>query len=193
MIKFKNISFFLLLCLIISFFWWLIFLFHTFPKKYYSQNFSTSREEVGIVVLTGGKGRIEKGLELLAEGKGKNLFISGVYLGSKIENKYDFLDESGELFKCCIFYGEEAKNTLENAYEVKSWLEQNQEIDKLILVSSYYHLPRSLIIFQKILPDLEIILKPAIEKYEFSREIIFHSKLVVLEFFKVFYTLIIFI
>ncbi len=44
-----------------------------------------NRETDAIVVLTGGSGRLEYGLELLAEGKGKKLFISGVSEGITTE------------------------------------------------------------------------------------------------------------
>ena len=48
-----------------------------------------------------------------------------------------------------FFFGEKARNTLENSYEVQKWLDENNEIKSIILVSSYYHLPRSMMIFKK--------------------------------------------
>ena len=35
-----------------------------------------------------------------------------------------------------VFFGEKAKNTVENAYEVEKWLNENSEINSIILVSS---------------------------------------------------------
>ena len=61
-------------------------------------------EQVGIVVLTGGKQRIEKGVDLLLKGYGKKLFISGVFMPSEIEIKFENEKEKNELFKCCVFF-----------------------------------------------------------------------------------------
>ena len=105
---------------------------------------------MGIVVLTGGKHRIEKGVNLLARGYGKKLFISGVFMPSEINTKFSLEKEKSDLFKCCVFFGEKAKNTVENALEVEKWLMKNKEIKSVILVSSYYHLPRSMIILKKL-------------------------------------------
>ena len=67
---------------------WLILIFHTFPKKYYLDEKNKDPEKIGIVVLTGGKMRIEKGISLLENGYGKKLFISGVFQSTEIETKY---------------------------------------------------------------------------------------------------------
>ena len=74
---------------------------------------------MGIIVLTGGKNRIEKGVDLLSKGYGDKLLISGVFMPSEIESKFSLEKEKKELFKCCIFYDQKSKNTLENAQEVE--------------------------------------------------------------------------
>ena len=174
-----------------SFIWWNLLLFNTFPKKYYSQDLNINSEGVGIVVLTGGKMRIEKGIDLLARGYGQKLFISGVFKSSNIETKYSLEKEKKHLFDCCILYGNKATNTLENAYEVNKWLGENKDIQKILLVSSYYHLPRSLMIFEKkILRKIEIIPVTAILSNKIQHEPFFHVKLIISEFFKSIYTLI---
>ena len=149
MISFKKIFSFLIFSLLAGFLWWVLLLFNTFPKKMYVNIPMIESEQVGIVVLTGGKQRIEKGVDLLLKGYGKKLFISGVFMPSEIELKFENEKEKNELFKCCVFFGEKAKNTVENAYEVEKWLNKNSEINSIILVSSYYHLPRSMMIFTK--------------------------------------------
>jgi uncharacterized SAM-binding protein YcdF (DUF218 family) len=147
-------------------------------------------DQVGIVVLTGGKKRIEKGVDLLLKGYGKKLFISGVFMPSEIELKFENEKEKKELFKCCVFFGEKAKNTVENAYEVEKWLNQNSEINSIILVSSYYHLPRSMMIFtKKIQSKIKIFPIPAVSKNNITDQFFFHAKLIVSEYLKTIFTI----
>ena len=170
--------------------WWVLLLFVTFPKKMYVNTPKKNSEQVGIVVLTGGKQRIEKGVDLLLKGYGKKLFISGVFMPSEIEIKFKNEKEKNELFKCCVFFGDKARNTLENSYEVQKWLDENNEIKSIILVSSYYHLPRSMMIFKKkIQSNIEILPMPAVSKNNITDQLFFHTKLIVSEYLKVIFTI----
>ena len=171
--------------------WWLILLFNTLPKKYYSTNFPDTSKNVGIIVLTGGKMRIEKGIEILQKGYGVKMFISGVFMPSEIEAKLNYEKNKKDLLECCIFFGEEARNTIENAKEVRTWLDTNSDIEKIILITSYYHLPRSILIFQKKLgSNIEIFSRPAEDQFNILDEPTFHLRLIVSEYFKVIYSLI---
>tara|TARA_B100001029_G_C14940755_1_gene383078 strand:- start:83 stop:679 length:597 start_codon:yes stop_codon:yes gene_type:complete len=191
LIKFKKILLFFFLAFLASLIWWNIFLFDTFPKRYYLKEEYKSSSGVGIVVLTGGKGRIEKGIELLQNGYGEKLFISSVLSKTDIKTKLDKNSNGNYLFECCISFDNTAKNTNENVFEVERWLEKNKEVNKLILVSSYYHLPRAFIVVKNRLPEFEIIMVPAINHIDFSSDPTFHIKLIFFEYFKVLYTLII--
>ena len=189
--SYKKIFSFFLLSLIAGFFWWTLLLFNTFPKKVYFNSPSQISGIVGIVVLTGGKNRIEKGVDLLSKGYGEKLLISGVFMPSEIEAKFSLEKEKNELFKCCIFFDQESKNTLENAKEVAKWLNENKDIKSIILVSSYYHLPRSILIFKKkITSDLKIYPVPAISNNNLRNQFFFHLKLIISEYFKVLYTIV---
>ena len=138
MIKFKNIIYIISIVILFSFFAWVLLLYY-FSKDNYSQKKELlSTKSSLIVVLTGGKGRIEKGIELLNEGNGKFLLISGVFQKEKIQNKYLFKDNIN-LKECCIFFEEKAKNTFQNASEVSNWLKERRvEIDSIQLITSYY-------------------------------------------------------
>jgi len=189
--SYKKIFSFFLLSLIAGFFWWTLLLLNTFPKKVYFNSPSQISGIVGIVVLTGGKNRIEKGVDLLSKGYGEKLFISGVFMPSEIEAKFSLEKEKNELFKCCIFFDQESKNTLENAKEVAKWLNENKDIESIILVSSYYHLPRSILIFEKkITSGLKIYPVPAISNNNLRNQFFFHLKLIISEYFKVLYTIV---
>ena len=187
MIKFKNIIYIISIVILFSFFAWVLLLYY-FSKDNYSQKKELlSTKSSLIVVLTGGKGRIEKGIELLNEGNGKFLLISGVFQKEKIQNKYLFKDNIN-LKECCIFFEEKAKNTFQNASEVSNWLKERRvEIDSIQLITSYYHIPRSLIIFKKFFPDKQLITVP-VSQFSFSKELFFQIKLIFSEYFKIFYT-----
>ncbi len=189
--SYKKIFSFFLLSLIVGFFWWTLLLFNTFPKKVYFNNPFQISGVVGIVVLTGGKNRIEKGVDLLLKGYGDKLLISGVFMPSEIETKFSLEKEKNELFKCCIFFDQKSKNTLENAKEVVKWLNENKDIKSIILISSYYHLPRSILVLEKkITSDLKIYPVPAISKNNLRDQFFFHLKLIISEYFKVLYTIV---
>ena len=149
MINFKNIFLILISIILVGFIWWIIFLFNILPKNYYSKTFPDSSYETGIVVLTGGKMRIERGMEILQKGYAEKMLIYGVFLPSEIETKFRIEKSKKDLLDCCINFGAEAKNTIENAVEVNQWLSDNSEIIKIILITSYYHLPRSILMFEK--------------------------------------------
>ena len=190
MINFKNIFVFFITLVIAGFIWWIIFLFNILPKNYYSKNFPNSSFVTGVVVLTGGKMRIEKGIQILQKGYADKMFISGVFMPSEIEMKFKIEKTKKDLLDCCIYFGEKAKNTIENAFEANAWLKNNPEITKIILITSYYHLPRSIIIFEKnIQENVEIYAVPAVEKINLLEQPLFHLKLIISEYFKVIYTL----
>ncbi len=190
MINFKNIFLILISIILVGFIWWIIFLFNILPKNYYSKTFPDSSYNTGIIVLTGGKMRIERGMEILQKGYAEKMFISGVFMPSEIETKFRIEKSKKDLLECCINFGAEAKNTIENAIEVNQWLNDNSEILKIILITSYYHLPRSILIFEKKIDrNLEVLPVPAVEKINLLEQSIFHIKLITSEYFKVIYTL----
>ena len=134
--------------------------------------------------------RIEKGMEIMQKGYADKMFISGVFMPSEIEMKFKIEKTKKDLLECCISFGEEAKNTIENAGEADQWLRKNPEITKVILITSYYHLPRSILIFEKKLwSNPEIYAVPAVEKVNLFEQPLFHLRLVSSEYFKVIYTL----
>ena len=189
--SFKKIFSFFLLSLVAGFLWWTLQLINTFPKKLYPINPSQKSQNIGIVVLTGGKNRIEKGVDLLSKGYGNKLLISGVFMPSEIEAKFSLEKEKKELFRCCVFFDKRSRNTLENAQEVDKWLKENKDIKSIILVSSYYHLPRSIMIFEKeISSKVRIYPKPAFQNINFRNQFFFHLRLIISEYLKVLYTII---
>lgn len=114
-----------------------------------------------IIVVTGGQGRVNAGLDLLADQKAPKLFISGV---NKDVSKNDILNQwnnpSGQK-PCCIYLGYEAEDTKGNAAEIKEWVKRNN-IASMRLVTSSYHMPRAYMEVSGALPDTKIIRHPVI-------------------------------
>jgi len=112
-----------------------------------------------IVVLTGGSLRLQTGIDLLREGKGQELFVSGVNQQVDLE---DLLGSAGgvpDWATCCIAIGHNADNTFGNAQETARWI-RSQGFRSLRLVTAWYHMPRSLLEFNRALPEIEIVAHP---------------------------------
>ncbi len=114
-----------------------------------------------IVVLTGGSARLQEGLQLLAQHRAPKLFVSGVNPDTSMR---DMLSEAAEVAAspitekqagCCIVLGQAAGNTRENARETADWMAQHG-FTSLILVTADYHMPRSLLEFQRAMPGVMI-------------------------------------
>ena len=110
-----------------------------------------------IVVLTGGAGRIEMGVNLLLASKGKKLFVSGANQQVKyIDIVHLTPKENREFVRGLtgwkIILGSNAENTIGNAQETKEWLDKT-DYTHILLVTSNYHMPRSLSEFSELMPD----------------------------------------
>ena len=111
-----------------------------------------------IVALTGGSGlRIAAGVDLVAKGKGGHLLISGVHPDVTLDDLIALAGGDPKVWACCVTIGYAAETTLGNADETAAWAYENGYQD-LIVVTSDYHMARSLIVLQDAMPD--IVLKP---------------------------------
>ncbi len=113
----------------------------------------------GIVALTGGDVRLMAAETLFDEGKvGKRLLISGVHPGtSKSEIKK--LVNGGPRFDCCTDLGFTATNTRGNALEAADWAREHH-FHSLVVVTANYHMPRSLIEFADVMPNVKLMPYP---------------------------------
>jgi len=112
-----------------------------------------------IVVLTGGSQRVQSGLQLLAAGKAKKLFVSGVYHGVDVTALLRTARQSPDAVQCCITLGHEADNTYGNAQETAAWMRQ-ENFRSLRLVTSSYHMRRALLEFARAMPSVLIVPNP---------------------------------
>jgi uncharacterized SAM-binding protein YcdF (DUF218 family) len=111
-----------------------------------------------IVVLTGGSQRIETGLQLLAAGKAKMMFVSGVHNGLEVPELLRTLGADEKLADKIVL-GHEATDTRSNALETAGWM-RAQGFHSMRLVTSAYHMPRSLLEFARAMPDITITPHP---------------------------------
>ncbi|MCP1199984.1 YdcF family protein [Notoacmeibacter sp. MSK16QG-6] len=116
-------------------------------------------DNAGIVAFTGASGRIEKGLKLLGEGKGERLLISGVHPDNGLADLAAQHRGYPKLFECCIDLDAEALDTAGNARETLAWADKNG-FDALIIVTSDWHLPRSLLELRQANGDQTLIGAP---------------------------------
>ena len=118
-----------------------------------------SPEADGIVALTGDAGRIEDAVALLDRGSADRLLISGVNERTSREELGDRGPRIARLISCCIDIGYEARDTRGNAVEVGKWARE-RGYGSLIVVTSAYHMPRSLAEIARVLPEVELVPYP---------------------------------
>ncbi len=114
-----------------------------------------------VVVLTGGRGRLSAGLELLKANVAKKLFVSGVYESVEVKELLSLSQISPEKVKCCVALGYAAVDTIGNAFETADWMEE-QGYRSLRLVTANYHMRRSLLEFAMIASRTTVIPHPVV-------------------------------
>lgn len=112
----------------------------------------------GIVALTGGGQRVDAAVALFEKGVGKRLLISGVNpQASKQELKK--LAHGRRRFDCCADLGYAAENTFGNAKEAAAWA-RFYKFKRIVLVTSRYHMPRSMAEFHDVMPEVAVVPYP---------------------------------
>jgi uncharacterized SAM-binding protein YcdF (DUF218 family) len=110
----------------------------------------------GIVALTGGAERIADAIDLLAQGRGGRLLITGVNEKTTREELARQRPDLRTYFSCCVDLDYRALNTIGNAEQTRLWAEQNG-FSSLLVVTSTYHMPRSLAEIGHVLPHVRLI------------------------------------
>ena len=114
-----------------------------------------------IIVLTGGKSRIETALELLSDKRGERLLISGVHPSTKREALQRVTRTDPALFGCCVDLDRSALNTIGNAVESAKWIKQHN-YKRIFIVTNNYHIPRSILELSRQVGNVELIPYPVI-------------------------------
>jgi len=141
-----------------------------------------------IVVLAGGKGRIEEGIRLYREGKGRYLFLVGV--DPAVRKGELFREKPGLADGNRVLLENVSRNTLENAVYGGELIRKHNDIRSIRLLTSRYHMKRATLIFRTLLPKDIAIYPHPVESMNLKEEWWSHGgsfRLLFTEFYK--YTL----
>jgi uncharacterized SAM-binding protein YcdF (DUF218 family) len=117
----------------------------------------------GIVVLTGAATRLQEAARLFRIGLAKRLLISGVNRKTTPQEIRKLLKIRKAQFDCCVDVGYQARDTIGNAAETRLWV-QKHGFKKIILVTSSYHMTRSLTELSIVLPTVEVKAHPVVPR-----------------------------
>ena len=140
------VSYAFILIFICWFFGLFIFGFYAYSLKY-----TPIQQTDAIIVLTGGAERVQTGFRLLQQQKAPLLFITGV---NDSVSPQQLLDRQKNIIKEATYLDYSADNTYENALAIKDWTKE-QKVKSVLLVTSFYHMPRSLFEISKQTPDIQ--------------------------------------
>ncbi len=107
-----------------------------------------------VVVLTGGHGRVGAGYRLLEAHPEARLLISGVGAGVRTA---DLVVPPDILSR--VDLGRTATDTVGNAVESRRWARAHR-FTRVVLVTSDLHLPRSLLLFGYLAPEIKVVPYP---------------------------------
>ncbi|MCJ2088388.1 YdcF family protein [Methylobacterium sp. E-005] len=111
----------------------------------------------GIVALTGGAQRIGDAIDLLAGGYGRRLLITGVNERTSRDEIARLNPTQRALIACCVDLDYRARNTIGNAIETRRWMRAHR-FSTVAVVTSNYHMPRTLIELVHALQDSDRVL-----------------------------------
>lgn len=158
---FRRIAAFLLLIWLLGFLWFAV----TLPRP-------AARERTdAVIVLTGGPGRIPRGLTVLRQGLAPRLLVSGVdpeVLPREFMREYEV---SGELMRCCVTLGYRAFDTRSNAVEAANWL-RTSKARTVRVVTVDWHMRRAAFELGRELPKGTTMLRDAVPSHP-SLQILF--------------------
>jgi uncharacterized SAM-binding protein YcdF (DUF218 family) len=124
-------------------------LFIDFAYKTFSYRQSSTIKADAIVVLAGGKGRVDEGVRLYRERRAGYLFLIGVDPSVRKSDLYR--PQPGDPSPDGVILERASRNTLENAILGRDVILRRQ-IKSVLLITSRYHMKRAAILFRNALP-----------------------------------------
>jgi len=174
----KGFLFFLFLLLALVVVLFVGFVYNTFSMK--QRDVKTD----AIVVLAGGRGRIEEGIRLYRSDRARWLFLVGV---DPAVRKGDlFKEKRGERGGEDVVLEQTSRNTLENALYARDLISR-RKIGSVRLITSRYHMMRAVLIFTSVLPKDVAVYPCPVDSRNLKEEWWSHrdsSRLLFTEFYK---------
>ena len=115
----------------------------------------------GVIVPTGGPGRIARGLEVLAEGGAGAMLVTGVDPEVRETEFADEFDVPMRAMRCCVTLGQSAADTRGNADETAAWVAE-RGFTRLRLVTTDWHMRRAAAELTRALPGEVSVLRDAV-------------------------------
>jgi uncharacterized SAM-binding protein YcdF (DUF218 family) len=116
------------------------------------------------IVLTGGPGRVERGIAVLAAGRARLLLVSGVDRQVKpAEFRAQYTVPMG-LMRCCITLGFDAFDTRSNANETTRWVAEHH-VRSLRLITNDWHMRRAAFELRRTLPRNIAVIEDAVPSH----------------------------
>ena len=137
----------------------LIYGFVIFLNKIHYNQVRFNYKTDGIAVLTGGTGRIKLGLELFNKNKNLKLIISGV--DRKVSDKS--IIPNNLINKHNITIDKDSESTYQNAKIINKWTSKCK-LQNVTIITSYYHMPRSMMLIQSLSPTINFYAYPVEKK-----------------------------
>ena len=116
----------------------------------------------GVVVLTGGQDRVQRGVDVLQRQLARRLLISGVDPDLSLDNLATSFHIPSDLAACCIDMGWQAVDTYSNAIETADWVKK-QHFKSIRIVTNNWHMTRARFELARALPPDVTIVSDAVE------------------------------
>lgn len=132
-----------------------------------------------VVVLTGGEGRIDRGLAALRAGWATRMLVAGVDPEVRASEFAAHYRVSPALMACCITLGYESVDTRSNAAETAQWVAR-AHVGSVRLVTSDWHMRRAAFELARRLPPGIPLVRDAVPTHpSFNMLLTEYSKLLV--------------
>ena len=115
----------------------------------------------GLVVFTGGPGRVRFAVSLLQQGVAPQLLVTGVDRRVDDATFRQVFGLSQDLLVCCVVLDRTARNTVENAQAAVEWA-CARGLRRIGVVSTAWHLPRAMVEIERAaaVAGLQLAIRP---------------------------------
>ena len=152
---FRRILSLLLLVWAFGFLWFALFL----PRPIHDDSKDAATDAV--VVLTGGEGRIPRGLAVLRGKHAGKMLVAGVDREVKPAEFAAEYKVEGRLMRCCITLGYQSVDTRSNALEAARWI-ADEKVTSVRLITTDWHMRRAAFDLAQVAPRGTIIIEDAV-------------------------------